>query len=296
LCVFLVGAAAQLIVIPVTKKDKMLLDFIKPVITKLAELEEIVGIICFGSYAIDTADDKSDIDLLVLCRPDIPDSIKRLSTIGEISNSENIIQENQNDDIWSNEWSKMQDKIRVNGKIVEINYNKIDWIKGVVDKIKRRSATTLKEMPFRPYTLLGLLENSKVLYDPENEMKRLRDSLYPYPHHLKERLVQKSLSICKDSLIDLSDYAERKIGNTAFHFHFQRYLDSLYTLLFAINKKYDPATKRFEEYIKYFHVQPERFRERYDSVLIGPFDKNNIKSIVAELRAFINEIESKSQV
>lgn len=93
--------------------------------------------------------------------------------------------------------------------------------------------------------------------------------------------------------MDLSDYAEREIGNMAFHFHFQRYLDSLYTLLFAINDKYDPATKRFEEYIKYFHIKPEGFQERYDSVLVGPFDKGNRKAIVSELRAFINEIESQ---
>jgi len=278
-----------------TKKDKTLSDFINPVIIKLAELEEIVGILCFGSYAIAAADDKSDksdIDLLVLCRPDIPDSIKRLKTIGEIPGSENITQEIQDDDIWPNEWSIMQDKIKLNGKIVEINYNKLDWVKCVVNKVRDRSATTLEEMPFRPYTVLGLLENSKVLYDPMNEIKMLKASLYPYPPLLKEKLVQESLTGCKYSLTDLSNYAEREIGNMAFHFHLQRYLASLYTLLFAINEKYDPATKRFEEYIEYFHIKPERFRERYDSALVGPFDKDNRKAIVAELRAFIDEIEN----
>ena len=273
--------------------NTMLFNFLSPIISKLAELEEIVGILCFGSYAIDAADNKSDIDLLVLCRPDVPDSLKRLRAIGEISNSENTTQQNQNDDIWPNEWSKIRDEIRLNGKIVEMSYNRVDWIKGVVDKVKRNSAITLEEMPFRPYTLLGLLENSRVLYDPINEVKMLRDSLYPYPPKLKEKLVQRSLSSCKDSLIDLSDYAERNIGNMAFHFHFQRYLDSLYTLLFAINDKYDPATKNFEEYIGSFHIKPERFRERYDRALVGPFDRDNKKTIVIELRAFINEIEKQ---
>lgn len=137
----------------------MLFDFLGPVITRLVELEEIVGILCFGSYAIDAADDKSDIDLLVLCKPDIPGRARRLSTIRKIHNSENITKENQNDDIWPNEWSKIQDKIRLNGKTVEMIYNKLDWIKGVVNEVKDKSATTLEEMPFRPYTLLGLLEN-----------------------------------------------------------------------------------------------------------------------------------------
>ena len=42
-----------------------------PIINALATLDDVAAIICFGSYALGTYDQHSDIDLFVLCRPAI---------------------------------------------------------------------------------------------------------------------------------------------------------------------------------------------------------------------------------
>ena len=42
-----------------------------PLITALATVDAVMGIVCFGSYALGTADAESDVDLYVICDPAI---------------------------------------------------------------------------------------------------------------------------------------------------------------------------------------------------------------------------------
>ena len=88
-----------------------------------------------------------------------------------------------------------------------------------------------------------------------------------------------------------ADGINRELGYTRFHFFFYRMRDALHTILFALNEKYDPATKRAEvEYEKLSRLPPN-FLERYTRLLEGPFDKNGQQRTVKELEILVTEIE-----
>ena len=139
--------------------------------------------------------------------------------------------------------------------------------------------------------MLGLLDNGLILYDSDSFLRRLIDCLYPYPAQLKQRLISDSLYTLKDCLAELKDGVKRGFGLTFFHFFFHRMCDALYTLLFAINEKYDPAVKRSEVEYEKLRVLPPNFLERYAKLLEGPFDKNGRQRAIHELETLITGIE-----
>ncbi|MFA6569585.1 MAG: DUF4037 domain-containing protein [Victivallales bacterium] len=146
--------------------------------------------------------------------------------------------------------------------------------------------------------MLGLLANSITLYDPNAVVQEIESNLHPYPHKLKKALIEQSLSTMKGSLEDLRDYVKRGIANTAFHFHLERIVDSLGTVLFALNERYDPATKRVEEAYRDLRVAPRDFIKRYCRALQVPLTDRGRKQVVKELDALVQEVESlaKEQV
>ena len=62
----------------------------------------------------------------------------------------------------------------------------------------------------------------------------------------------------------MRDYVDRGIGNTAFRFHLGRILDALGTIVFALNERYDPATKRVEQAYATMNRLPRDFLTRYN--------------------------------
>ena len=205
-----------------------------PIVEGLTKLQGVRAILSFGSYAMGTFDEYSDLDLFVFCEPEVVSASERqriLEGIPDVSHFE----ESDTAAGWDNQWSPQIDHFRVSGTPFEISYNTVDWIRTVVRRVTQEGATSIPEQKFRPYTMLGLLENGIILYDPCSLLKHLIDCLYPYPAQLKQRLISDSLHTLKDCLMELKDGVKRGFGLTFFHFFFYRMCDALYTLLFAIN-------------------------------------------------------------
>ena len=173
----------------------------------------------------------------------------------------------------------------------DIIYNTLDWVRSVVTQVKTTGAVSLPQLRFRPYTFLGLLENSVILYDARGELHEIVAGLYPYPPALRKTLLAGSLEAIHGSLEDMQDYNTRSIGNTAFLFHFWRVIDNLATLLFALNERYDPATKRLEEVFPSLPSLPPDFIRRYNNLLASPLTPPGRLSIVAGLQTLVDEIE-----
>lgn len=264
-----------------------------PIVESLAGLEDVQAILCFGSYAMGTFDEYSDLDLFVFCESEIVPAADRRRVLKNVEGVADF-EEPQGALGWDNQWSPQVDHFRVNGTRFEISYNTADWIRTVVRRVTQESATSIPEQKFRPYTMLGLLENGIILYDPDLFLRNLIDCLYPYPAQLKERLVSDSLHALKDCLAELKDGLKRGFGLTFFHFFFYRMRDALYTLLFAVNEKYDPATKRAEAEYKKLNILPPNFLDRYTVLLEGPFDKNGRQRAIRELQTLVTEIETLS--
>lgn len=261
-----------------------------PVIKALSELPDVKGIVCFGSYALGTFDEYSDIDLYGFCHPEMIPTDERQNVLQKIEHISNLHM-NHSEFGWDNQWNPQGDRLRLGDTFFDISYNTLDWIRTVVWKVTGEGSTSIPELPFRPYTMLGLLDSSIVLYDPEGIIHELKDKIKPYPVLLKETLITNHWQIINDSLEELQDYTKREIGNTAFHFELRRIVDSISQVLFAMNEYYDPATKRTEEALKTLAVVPADFIHRYEMILATALTPDGRRIVTRELQTLVNELE-----
>jgi hypothetical protein len=262
-----------------------------PVIGSLSRIDGIRGVLCFGSYAMGTFDEQSDVDLYVLCHPAVvtPEARRRaLQSIDGVTE----LQIGCQHPLWDNQWCPATDTFRLDGVLIDVGWNTTDWAKAVVRKVTEEGLISIPELRFRAYVLLGLLENSVILWDPEGLLREMRSNLYPYPPRLKQALLKEALPVLKESLGDMRDYVARGIGNTAFHFHLQRFLQALGTILFALNERYDPATKRVEQAYATMERVPQGFVARYTRALRVPLTDDGRGEAVRELEALARELET----
>jgi len=260
-----------------------------PVITTLAAVETVAGIVCFGSYALGIQDSESDLDLYVICDPKItPDSI-RSNLLKQIPGSTGLSIQ-QDTPVWNNSWAPQMDRLTINPVVFDIAYTTYDWVAHVVQQVLTTGALTLPEMPFRPDTLFGLIAHAIVLYYPHGIVHALKSQQLPYPAVLKANLLCQSLAVMADSLAELRDYTRRNIGPCAFLFHPGRVCDAMVSALYALNEHYDPATKRPEEVLRKLAVLPAEFVDRFVHLLAGPFDLKNRPHVVHELMRLEEEI------
>jgi len=264
-------------------------EIVQPVVDRLAGVDEVVAILCFGSYALNTYDQHSDIDLYVVCDPAIiaeatrRDIFEKLPAVSEV-------QLNYSTPGWDDQWSLQPDKFKLNQAVFDISYNTKAWISTVVDKVTAEGATSIPELPFRPYALLGLLANAIPLYDSQGFIQEINSKLYPYPPRLKDHLIQENLPILLDRLNEIQDGAVREIGNTAFLFHLWQACDAFISILFALNEQYDPATKRPEQEFSKFKLAPANLAARYEKLLEGPFDRVGKRQTVEDFKGLVKDL------
>jgi predicted nucleotidyltransferase len=267
--------------------NETLLSRSAPVVNALSTLMDVKAILCFGSYAVGTFDQYSDIDLYTLCHPEITSSSARRDVLQKIDGIKEYVEAG-----WEDQWTPCGDRFWLNDVQFDITYNTVNWLQTVVRKVKVLGASSIPELEFRPYTMLGLLENSVILYDCDAVLQEIVATLQPYPDNLREILLSRNLAIMRSSSEELQNYVQRNIGNTAFHFHLNRVIDSLGTILFTLNKRYDPATKRVEIAFCELEIVPTNFLDRYNKILETPLTLIGRQRIVAELKVLEREVET----
>ena len=263
-------------------------------VSALSQASCVKGILCFGSYAMGTFDADSDIDLNVYCHPDIMPSTDRRAVISGIPGVADM-EMDRTDGGGDASWSPCGDRLRLNGVLVDIGYNTVEWMSTVVRRVPTEGATSIPELVFRPYTILGLLENSVILYETDAYLSDLVQKIHPYPSTLRANLLSQSLPTLAAAAAEMRDYVKRDIGNSAFHFHFQNAIHALGTALFAINERYDPATKRVEQAYATLDRLPDAFLQRYADMLETPLTKKGRRVIAEELRLLSEEMNQLAQ-
>ena len=259
-------------------------------LSALSSLAQVRAVLCFGSYAMGTSDASSDIDLYVVCHPQIAAGPERQAAFLQAGEVVDLLLDHAQPG-WENQWCPCNDRLTLDGMQYDVIYYTLDWVQSMVGQVKAAGATSIPQLRFRPYTFLGLLENSVILYDAQGELHEIVNALYPYPPALRKTLLAGSLDAMHGSLEDMQDYNSRSIGNTAFQFHFWRVIDGLATALFALNERYDPATKRVEQVFPGLPILPRDFIERYNGLLESPLTPPGRLKIVAGLQALVDEIE-----
>ena len=258
---------------------------IERVADALARLKAVSGILCFGSRALGREDERSDADLYVLTARNLPRKAARKRVFGAIPGLSGLRQDCPGND---RQWWPLEDKFTLCGLEFEVVYSGIGRIRRIVKQV-RQGRLSVPELRFRAHTLPGLLANATVLHDADGSVAALLRSLYPYPPRLRHALIRDSLASLERLLGELRDAAQRRIGATAFLFHLVFMNAHLSTLLHAINRKYDPATKRVEQDLANLAALPPNFLARYQRLLAGPFDTRGQLRAAREYSRFIEE-------
>lgn len=262
----------------------------QPIVQTLAQVNEVIAIICMGSYAFGTADAYSDIDLYVICDPHIISPSTRQSVL-EQTGTVSSLQIQHELAGWDNQWAPQTDQLKLRQQPIDISYNTKMWLTTVVNKVITQGAISIPELTFRPYTMLGLLANAISLYDSEDFIKNIIAQLYPYPQKLKQNILAEFMPQLEDSLTELQNFVLRDIDNAAFLFHLSRFCDALTSILYAINEVYDPAVKRSMLTLSKLDRMPTNFLACYEAILVGPFDRPGRQSVIETLAEMVDEIK-----
>lgn len=268
-----------------------LLAIAKKTTSRLSTMESINSIILFGSVYQGICDDESDVDLYVFCRPSLPSTKDRLLALGGLVSSRDRIESSPNKDCWDTSGNSYKEKYNIGGTQVDALYSSTQWVDKIIDGVRNKGNTSLPEMKFRPYTFLGLLDNCKVIFARDSFITDSIKSIYPYPESLQTNIVESFYPTFKGSLEELVDHAQRNIGNIAFLFHLNWFMDALGSILFAINRKYPPATKRCEDELHKLQLKPNNLVERIEMILKGPFSRNNRIKLSSELKMLFEEFD-----
>lgn len=251
----------------------------------IREHPSVSAILVFGSVATGHVDERSDVDMFVICKS-IPKKAVRQKLLSPLSGHW------QFDHPSSNElFPTIDEHGRIDDVLVTLHYQKIAWIQSVLDQIINSGAITTRQLSFRPYTLAGLLQRSWPLSDKDALVTQWREQLAIYPPALKENIVCHFRPILIEQVEELVSNAERGIGSSVFIFNLNWAIDACIGILYAINGVYDPADRRAQQTI-WLHLvlAPKQFCKRLNDIMEGPFDKATAITKAREFEQLAKEI------
>jgi hypothetical protein len=157
--------------------------------------------------------------------------------------------------------------------LVTVHYQTAPWIDAVLDAVLERGAIATEQMPFRPYTVPGLLQRAWVLLDRDGNVARWREASRIYPSLLQANILRQFVPDLRVHVAELKRTAERDLGARNVIFFLNWAVDDLTTILLALNGVYDPADRRMHTTVMPFlPYLPSGYAATMTDVLEGPFD------------------------
>lgn len=230
---------------------------------------EVSAILVVGSVALGLVDERSDVDVLVVCRSTIVPLAQRKDVLSSVGAQWRF---HRGADV-NRLFADLDTGGLVDGVPVEVAYQTVSWISDVLDAVLDRGAITTDKVSFRPYTVPALLQRGWLLRDKDGVVAGWRERARIYPPLLKTNILAHFIPLLRDYSDDLVSNAERGLGPIVFIYLLHRAVDALRSILLALNEVYDPADKRTEEAVLPTLEQvPHDFLPRLTDVLVGPFD------------------------
>jgi predicted nucleotidyltransferase len=272
-----------------TDRQEAIKQAISPLLAVISNSTTVDSILCFGSYAVGTQHTASDLDLFVFCAGRIPDQIERQRWYSDVE-AISRIELNYQSPGWDNQWNPQMDRVWLGNLEIDLCFNTIEWLETVVRKVTLEGQLSVVEMTFRPYTILGLLDQSIIMHDRSGRLQQVVGAVHPYPPKLKDKLIAENWPLLTDRLKEMRECVSKEIGNIAFLFHLGGACDALVTVLLALNERHDSATKRVEQELQMLGIQPQNLSERIQEMLEGPFDRTGRIKTVERLDSIVSDV------
>lgn len=232
---------------------------------QLSALESMVAVLVFGSVAYGHVDEVSDIDMLIVCEPDIPPAEVRRVALGR----DWTFGRGEGDALFP----VVDEGVSPEGIAVTLHYQRATWIGDVLEEVLVKGAITTELLPFRPYTLPGLLLRAWILADEHRVISVWRARMATFPPALRRNLLEHFVPRLEEHTAELLANTKRRLGPVSYIFNLNWAVDAMAGILYAVNGIYDPADRRAERTIwPHFRLAPEDFSARLREILSGPFD------------------------
>lgn len=265
-------------------KQKLLDNFT----SELKFIDGVKAIVLGGSHAVGLATEKSDLDIGIYYSEQSHFDIEKIKTIAnKFSNND------QPTVTGFYEWGPW-----VNGGAwintakgeVDLLYKNIDQILKTIDNAKNGiwENSFEQQPPYGFSSIIFLAETHSCipLYDPENVISKLKDSVKQYPKKLKQSVVQQSLWSAEFTIWQAEKFAAKTdMYNTVGCL--TRAMYSIVSTLFALNEIYPMGDKRAIEIVEKTKNKPINFTNKINAIL--SCDKKSLAENVRLLKLLFNE-------
>ncbi len=265
-------------------KQKLLDD----ITNELKQVDGVKAIVLGGSYAIGMATESSDLDIGIYYFEPNPFDIEKIRSIAK-----KYAYKEQPTVTGFYEWGPW-----VNGGAwistasgeVDFLYKNIDQIIRTIDNAQNGIwENNFEQQPpygFSSIIFLSETQCSLPLYDPDDIIKELKESVKQYPKKLKKSVIQQSLWSAEFTIWQAEKFA---VNNDTFNTLgcLTRATKSIVMALFAINELYPLGDKRAVNILEQAKIRPESLTSKIDKILCC--SKDSLKNNVSVLRKLFDQ-------
>lgn len=272
-----------------TNSKQLLLDTI---IEDLKDIRNVSAIVLGGSYAEKMATIASDLDIGIYYEKDKPFDIKEIERVAQKYAIENPTVT----DFY--QWGPFVNGgawISTSQGKVDFLYRNINQVADIIEKAKRGEWENCYEQQppygFSSIFCLAEVEICVPLYDPDNIVQKLKDSIRKYPQKLKESVISQSLWSAEFTIWHADGFAQK---NDIYNLTgcLTRAVKDLTMTLFAVNETYPLGDKRAIDRLGKATIKPNSLVSRIDNILC--VSKAQPSSNVVEIKKLFEEVVNLS--
>jgi predicted nucleotidyltransferase len=256
--------------------------------TELKRVDGVKAIVLGGSYAIGMATENSDLDIGIYYSELNPFEIEKIKDVAKIfSNSDQPTVTNFYE--WG-PWVNGGAWINTISGEVDFLYKNIEQITRTIETAKDGIwENNFDQQPpygFSSIIFLSETQNSLPLYDPDNVVKNLKESVEQYPQKLKQSVIQQSLWSAEFTIWQAEGYAKK---NDTFNTVgcLTRAVKNIVTTLFALNEIYPMGDKRAINILEQAKTKPQNLTSRINDTLYC--SKDTLTNNVMRLKELFEE-------
>lgn len=261
-------------------QDKNIFDEIIKIFKRFEDVEAVaIG----GSSAAKTNDNKSDIDVYIFIKNDIP-----------VEERENIIKEYSSKYEVGGDYFGAGDEFWVDeiGQQLDIMYWNIGWFENVVNNVWNRYQASNGYSTAFLYTL----SNFEIIYNKNKWLSDLKQQIQTeYPTKLQQNIIKRNMMLLYDkpfsSYFEQIEKAVARNDLVSINHRSAAFLASYFDIIFAINKLLHPGEKRLVQYaLDKCKILPEDFENDVNEFsLCNPETQiQSAKKLIENLRKLIS--------
>lgn len=249
------------------------------IIDEYKNFSEVKAVALGGSGVNDTSDNLSDIDVYIFIEKDIV-----------VKNREKLVKQYSSKYEVGGEYFGSGDEFFVDklNRQLDVMYWNVNWFESIVEN------TWFKYYPSNGYTtaFLFTLNNFQIIYDKDNWLKTLQDSIQTkYPNALKQNIIKRNMMLLKDkpfaSYYEQIKKAINRNDIISINHRISAFMASYFDIIFALNELLHPGEKRLVKYAKdNCQILPDNFEENINKLLVQPNSEtlNILDDMVESLR------------